>query len=725
MLNRFKCYRQLESSDCGLTCIRMISKYFGIEVPLSHLKEITDLNRLGMSVCDIMTALGSMNVESMAVKIAPEYCYRMPLPAILHWQQNHFVVLYKINAKKKRFYVADPAQGKIVYGEEDFKKYWAVKGKGEGIAIVAEPKEGFLSQKFPKSNIFKKFFSYIFNFIKLHKSSFIVTVLITLFIMGADFIVPILLQKTVDEGISSKDINLVWLLLLGQLSVAIGGLVASGVVEILLTKTGLKVNLAMVRGFLDKLAKFPLSFFDRKVSSDFIQKMQDQHRIKDFLMDFPGSFLLVVLSMVVFSSLLFYYSRLIFFFFIGMSLIELAWNAVFLNRRRVLDYAFFNLSSINQNNAYELTNGMADLKVNNAETSRIRKWNETQHELNKTSLKSAWLNKIQGGGHSIISRIKDLSITGIAAGMVIYGDLTLGTLMTLGYITGRLSQPFSKLADSFSTLQNALLSYQRIEEVVEFNSEQRGNRKFSGGEIELRRVWFKYAGTHSPFVLKDVSLTVEPGKVTAFVGESGCGKSTLIKLILGFYIPQKGKLLLSGHDVCDMDNADWLSHCGVVMQETRIFSGTILENIAFSSDEPDVKKTLEILETVGLKSFIETLPMGVHTKIGVAGIEVSGGQKQRLMIARALYKNPDILIMDEATSSLDANTERMIVQNLNRYGEGKTIIIAAHRLSTVQNADKIVFIKDGHIAEVGTHDELVSLNGEYWNLVRNQLALSV
>ncbi|MDE5806893.1 MAG: ATP-binding cassette domain-containing protein, partial [Muribaculaceae bacterium] len=325
----------------------------------------------------------------------------------------------------------------------------------------------------------------------------------------------------------------------------------------------------------------------------------------------------------------------------------------------------------------------------------------------------------------IISRVKDLSVTGIAAGMVISGDLTLGMLMTLGYITGRLSQPVSTLGASFATLQGALLSYQRIEEVIQDCGEWRGDMTFQKGEIELKGVWFKYAGTHSPYVLRDIDLLIERGKVTALVGESGCGKSTLIKLILGFYIPQKGGMLLGGNDVREVDNADWLSHCGVVMQETRIFSGTILENIALSSDEPDVDKTLEILETVGLKSFIETLPMGVHTKIGVAGIEVSGGQKQRLMIARALYKNPDILIMDEATSSLDANTERMIVENLNRYGKGKTIIVAAHRLSTVQNADKIVFIKDGRIAEVGTHSELVSLEGEYWNLVKNQLPLSV
>ena len=686
---------------------------------------MTDMTRLGISVRDIMTTLDLLRMEACAVKISPEYCLEMPLPAILHWKQNHFVVLYKVDKRNKRFHIADPARGKLAYDEEDFNSYWLASGEGRGIAIVTEPKPDFKEQRFDRERVFKRFFSYLYQFFRLHKITFIITLLFTLLIMGADFIVPVLLQKTVDEGISTKNPGLVWLLLLGQLCVAAGGLVASGVTDILLVKTGLKIHIGMVSSFLNKLARFPLSFFDRKVSSDFVQKIHDHHRIKDFLLEFPSSMLIITLSLIVFSILLYHYSPIIFLFFVGMSALELVWNALFLNKRKTLDYATFNLTSISNNKAYELANGMADLKVNNAESSHIAKWNETQEALNRTSLKSSLLGKIQGSGHSIISRVKDLSVTGIAAGMVISGDLTLGMLMTLGYITGRLSQPVSTLGASFATLQGALLSYQRIEEVIQDCGEWRGDMTFQKGEIELKGVWFKYAGTHSPYVLRDIDLLIERGKVTALVGESGCGKSTLIKLILGFYIPQKGGMLLGGNDVREVDNADWLSHCGVVMQETRIFSGTILENIALSSDEPDVDKTLEILETVGLKTFVDTLPMGVHTKIGVAGIEVSGGQKQRLMIARALYKNPDILIMDEATSSLDANTERMIVENLNRYGEGKTIIIAAHRLSTVQNADKIVFIKDGRIAEVGTHSELVSLEGDYWNLVKNQLPLSV
>lgn len=677
-----------------------------------------------MSIRDIISCCKSIEMNSTAVQIRAEHIKDMPLPAILYWQQRHFVVLYKYNPRKKRYHIADPAQGKLTYSEEDFKKYWIPEGKDTGLAILAEPNDNFTSHKYKRDNSLKDFFKYLLPFFSLHKSKFIHALIITLAIMTADFAIPILLKRTIDEGIMLKDLDLIVILLLTQLAISVGGLAASSLMDIILTKTGLGIHLEMVNTFLERLARFPLSFFDRKVSSDFVQKISDQSRIKDFLLSFPNTMVITVLTFIVFSILLFHYSTVIFVIFMAISLLEIGWNALFLNRRKTLDYAYFVSSSENHNHAYELTNGMADLKVNNAESSRIEKWKKTQTDINKVTMKSAWLNIAQGGGHTVITRLKDLTVTGIGATMVIYGDLTMGALMTLGYITGRLSQPFSTLSSSISSLQDAVLSYRRIDDVIHDEAEFRGSRKYTTPEIILNNVSFKYAGASSPYVIKNFSLTVKKATVTALVGESGCGKSTLIKLMLGFYIPQKGSITLSGHDVRDMDNQDWLRHCGVVMQEAKIFSGTILENISLSDNKPDPAKALSILETVGLKSFIVSLPMGIHTKIGVSGIELSGGQKQRLMIARALYKNPDLLFMDEATSFLDANNEKSIVTNINEFGRGKTIVIAAHRLSTIQNADKIVFIKDGTISEVGTHSELLSLKGDYWKLVKNQLQLT-
>ncbi len=665
-----------------------------------------------------------IEMKAEALQLRLEHMDTMPLPAILFWQQRHFVVLYRYDKRKHKFYIADPAQGKMTYSEKEFRKYWMPNGKDTGLVILAEPTDAFTHKTYPKEHSLRDFFSYIYGFFKLHKVKFLIALLLTLGIMAADFAAPVLLKRTIDDGIGLKNLNLVLLLLLGQLSIAAGGLIASSGMNLILTNVGLRIHLDMVNTFLEKLSSFPLSFFDKKVSSDFVQKINDHSRIKSFLLDFPNSLVIMIITIIVFSCLLFHYSKLIFMVFILMSVLEVGWNALFLNKQKTLDYAYFTNIAENQNHAYELTNGMADLKVNNAEKNRIVKWKETQKAINEVSIKSARLKASRGGGQTIISRIKDLMVTGVGAALVISGDLTLGILISLGYITGRLSLPFSTMGSLMSTLQDALLSYQRIDDVINDNQELRGNKRFSEPSIIMKNISFKYAGASSPFVINNFNLIIEKGKVTALVGESGCGKSTLIKLMLGFYLPQKGELILSGHKVEDIDNQNWLRHCGVVMQEARIFSGSILENVSLSEESPEIGRVLNLLEIVGLKGFIESLPMGVYTNLGVAGIEMSGGQKQRLMIARALYKDPDLLFLDEATSSLDANNEKSIVANISNLSKGKTIVIAAHRLSTVQDADKIVFVKDGTIAEMGTHSELVRLKGYYWKLVKNQLQLS-
>ena len=720
----FKSYRQLEHSDCGLTCIRMVARYFGKKIPVGYLKSISDFNRLGMSIMDIRDCCARIGLQSAALRLDVSLLQKAPLPAILYWQQQHFVVLYKVDAKKGKFYIADPSGGKTIYSSEDFLRYWIPEGEEKGLVVLAEPDETFYEREYPRVRPWHDFLSYILNYVKEYKRYFSLVFLFTILIACADIALPLLLKKSVDDGIGDRNIHLVLIILLTQLAIAIGGLVSSGLMTLLMTRTGLEVYLRMASSFLTRLARLPLFFFDRRVSSDFVQKISDQSRIKDFLLSFPNDLLVMSLTLVVFSILLFHYSPLIFGIFVGMSVVEIFWDVCFLNSRKSIDYAHFTNSAENRNHAYELTNGMPDLKVNNAERARIARWNESQEAVNATGMKSARLDFYQKGGKSVISRFKELSVTGIGAMLVIGGDLTMGGLLTLGYITGRLALPFSNISTNMSSFQSALLSYQRIEEVMTEETDKRGELPFVSPTICFRNVWFKYAGSSAPFVIKDFSLEIKEGETVALVGESGCGKSTLIKLMLGFYPPSKGEILLSGVRVQDLDNSDWLRHCGVVMQEPRIFSASIAENVCLSEEKPSAEKAKEALEIAGLSAYIDSLPMGVNTRLGVSGIEMSGGQKQRLMIARALYKNPDILFLDEATSSLDANNERNIVNNIIGMNQGKTMVIAAHRLSTVQNADKILFIKEGRIVEQGTHDELIELHGEYWQLVRNQLQLS-
>ncbi len=719
----FTCYRQLEHSDCGLTCIRIIAKHFGKKIPISYLKGITDLNRLGMSIKDITECCSKLGIDTATVKLKPDEFVNAPLPAIVYWQQQHFVVVYKIEPKRGKYYVADPAQGKIAYSSKSFEKYWIPEGDERGVVILTDSTEEFSNYQYPKDSPWKNFIYYLLQYIKEYRKYFTLLCLLSLGIAFADLTLPVLLKKSVDAGIGERDIHLVFILLLTQFAIAIGGLVSSGIMTLLMTRTGLNVYLNMASKFLFHLSKLPVSFFDKRVSYDFVQKISDQSRIKDFLLSFPNSILIMSLTLIVFSILLFHYSHIIFVLFLSLSLLEIIWDIRFLNKRKSIDYSYFIASAENRNHAYELTNGMADLKVNNAEMARIEQWNESQKNVNATGMRSARLDFLQGGGKSVISRIKDLSVTGVGAMLVIGGDLTMGGLLTLGYITGRLALPFSNISTSMSSFQQGLLSYQRIEEVMQEKDIKTGLLPYSTSTLSFMNVWFKFAGSASPYVIRDLTLDIKEGETVALVGESGCGKSTLIKLMLGFYNPSKGAMQLSDHNSEDMDPSDWLAHCGVVMQTPRIFSGTIKENVSLSDLKPSEEKVKNMLKIVGLDDFVQSLPMGMNTKIGVAGIEMSGGQKQRLMIARALYKDPDILFLDEATSSLDANNEKNIINNIIKMSKGKTVIIAAHRLSTVKTADKIVYMKDGKAIEIGTHKELSDLKGEYWNLVKNQITL--
>ncbi len=481
----------------------------------------------------------------------------------------------------------------------------------------------------------------------------------------------------------------------------------------------------MMSEYLGKLIRLPISFFDRKVNSDLIQKLDDQNRIKNFLVSMPETTFFTVINLVVFSVMLVYYSGLVFLVFLAATALSFGWTRLHLRRRKAIDYAYFSYSAENRNNVYELVNGMQEIKVNNAQTTRVAAWNTVQQKINRLSMQSALTNLSINGGNTFFVRMKDILITGICATMVIRGRMTIGEMMTISYIAGRLAGPFSNIIDSVSTVQDAAMSYERIDEIMNRPQTDTPTIKApdEGVDIRFEDVSFKYPGSFSPYVIDGFSAVVPTGKTTAIVGASGCGKTTLVKLMLGFYVPQRGHAYVGQTDMADLDRDDWLRHCGVVMQNGYIFSGSILDNIALADAKPDLERAREAARIACIDDFFDDLPMGYHTKLGVAGIELSGGQKQRLFIARAVYKNPQVLFLDEATSSLDANNEAQIVHRLAEYNKGRTVVVAAHRLSTVRHADNIIYMEKGKIAEMGTHEELVARRGPYFRLVKEQLEL--
>lgn len=723
-MRRIKSFQQLEHSDCGITCIRIVARYYGKKVPLKTLRELCDVGRMGISLRDIMECTRKLGFRSEAVKIRLADVERMPLPAILYWEQRHYVVLYRISRGGRLFHIADPARGKLRLGRDDFMRHWQAHD-GSGMAIVMDPTDAFYEKTYPKEGgCGKGLWRMLKSAVGRNKAVFCTVILLAAFGMAADVVTPVLFQRTVDDGINGRDIGLVWMLVLGQFCMFVGNYVSGSIADLLLTKMGLRMGVRRMGEYLQKLIRLPVAFFDRKVSADLIQKLDDQNRLKNFLLNMPETIFFTTVNLVVFSALLVWYSATVFLIFLAATLLSFGWTRLHLRRRKSIDYSLFSYSAENRNNVYELVNGMQEIKINNAQQTRVAVWNEVQQKINHLSMKSAYLNLSIGSGNLFFSRIKDIAMTGICATMVIKGNLTIGEMMTISYIAGRLSGAFSNIVSMPGTLQDASMSYERLDEVLnmpEDTREKRACADLGSEDLRFENVSFKYPGSYSPFVIKNFSAVVPHGKTTAVVGASGCGKTTLIKLMLGFYAPQSGRVSVGDASLAQIDNDEWLRHCGVVMQNGYIFSGTILQNIAIADASPDIEKAREAARVACIDDFFSSLPMGYHTKLGVAGLELSGGQRQRLFIARAVYKNPQVLFLDEATSSLDAGNESTIVENLAHYNQGRTVVVAAHRLSTVRRADNIIFMSRGELVEQGTHDQLVARRGAYYKLVKEQL----
>ncbi len=721
----FPFYQQFDSMDCGPTCLRMIAKHYGRTYSQKTMSRLCEINREGVSLLGISDAAEKIGFRTLGVKLSNEQLKEAELPCILHWRQYHFIVLYKI--KNHKYYLADPAGGLFILDENSFNRSWRQdKDNLEGIALLISTTPQFYEQDDEKAMEVR--WSFLLKYLILYRR-LIIQLLFGLGIGSIlQLITPFLTQSIVDIGINTRNLNFIYIIVIAQIALVIGRVSVEFIRSWILLHISTRINIAILTDFLIKLMKLPMSFFDTKMTGDIMQRINDQKTIQSFL---TGATLTTVFSMfnlVVFSIVLAYYNMSIFFVFAVSSSLYIAWILLFLRRRRELNYKSFDVSASNQSNIVQLINGMQEIKLNNCEQQKRWEWEHIQARLFKFNVKTLALSQYQQGGATFINEGKNILITFLSAEAVINNHLTLGAMVAVQYIVGQLSSPIEQLLGFIQGFQDAKISLERLNEIHQMKDEEPAGKEWShtlpeNKSISLNNLTFRYAGAGNEPVLENVSLYIPQGKTTAIVGMSGSGKTTILKLLLRFYEPQNGEIKVGQQNLNNISFKAWRSQCGIVMQDGFIFSDSIERNIAVGDEYPDKKKVAHAIKVSNIRDFIDELPLGLNTKIGAEGNGISQGQRQRILIARAVYKDPEYLLFDEATNSLDANNERIIMDNLQEFFNGRTVVIVAHRLSTVSNADNIIVLDKGQIIEQGTHQELTALKGEYYSLVRNQLEL--
>lgn len=729
---RFKVTRQKDSMQCGIACLSSICLHYGKKYSLTFLDELCHSTSEGISLKAIADGANKLGLDARTGLVTKDYFNKSNMPCILHWNQKHFVVLYKTSKSKKQFYIADPGKGLVKYKEQDFCRHWICtqsNGEEKGIAMFLSPTENFSKILYQDDNKEKRSFSFLAKYIKRYHGNFLQIILGLLLGCILQLIMPFLTQSIVDVGIAHKNINFIWLILIGELVIVTARTLTDFIRRWLLLHISMRINVSLISDFFIKLLKLPMSFFDTKLMGDLMQRMNDHKRIQSFLTSQILSTIFSMLSFVVFSIVLLIYNKLIFVVFLVGSVLYGIWIAIFLEKRKGLDYQIFELQAINQNKTYQFITTMQEIKLQDCEQRRRWEWEDVQVDLFNVQMKSLKLQQTQEAGSIFINEFKNIIVTVMAAASVIEGNITLGTMLAIQYIVGQLNSPLEQLMSFMYSLQDVKISLERINEIHGRKNEDASEDKLlvfnNTGElsINLYNVDFKYNPHVEDNTLSDISFSIPDGKVTAIVGASGSGKTTLIKLILGFYQVQDGKILIAGENIDKYNLKWWRRQCGVVMQDGVIFSESIARNIAVDDNEIDEERLLRASEIANIKDFILSLPLKYNTKIGRDGVGLSQGQKQRILIARAVYKNPQFIFLDEATNALDAKNERAIVENLNEFYKGRTVVIVAHRLSTVKNADQIVVLDAGKVVEVGDHNSLIAKQGTYYNLVKNQLEL--
>ena len=724
----FPFVKQPDAMDCGPACLKMIAGFYKMSFSLESLRKKCFITREGVSFLGLSEAADSLGFKTLGVKISFELLLEnVPMPCIVHWRQKHFIVVYKI--KNDKIFVADPAVGLIKYNRDEFIKLWAStlsEGKPAGLVLIIEPTPSL----FDKENDHEKShgFKFLFKYFRLYKK-YLYQLILGLFLGSCiQLVIPFLTQSIVDIGLNNNDIGFIYLILFAQLALVIGRMTVEFIRGWLLLHIGSRVNVAIISGFLQKLMALPVAYFDTKLTGDILQRIEDNNRIEEFLTSASLNILFSFFNLVVFGIVLAIFSLKILFLFLSGSVLYIIWVSLFMKSRARLDHQRFKQMSASGTKLINIVNGMQEIKLTQSELSTRWDWEKLQASLFRLKVKGLGIIQYQSAGAIFINEVTNIFITVLAATAVLEGNMTLGMMLAVQFIIGQLNVPVSQIIGFFRMSQDAKMSLDRLAEVhhmtdEEENSEMKVRKLPERKDIYINNLSFQYEGPHSPFALKDADLFIEQNKITAVVGTSGSGKTTLLKMLLGFYQPVKGEILIGDTRLSNLSLKVWREKVGAVMQDGFIFPDTIAANIAPGSSEINEEKLIKAVEIANIRGFIDSLPLGYNTKIGANGHGLSEGQKQRFLIARVIYKNPDIIIFDEATNSLDANNEKTIVENLTGFFQGKTVIVVAHRLSTVKGADKIVVLDSGRIIETGTHESLVSKHGAYYNLVKNQLEL--
>jgi ATP-binding cassette subfamily B protein len=723
----FPFYKQLDAMDCGPTCLRMVARHYGKHYSLQTLREKSHLNIEGVSMLGIAKAAEAIGLQTMGVSLTWDRLKgEAPLPVIVHWKQNHFIVVHKI--RKGKVYVADPAFGQTVYSKEEFLKGWISTrkdGEAKGSVLLLQPTPDFLNQE--DEPLKKTGFRYLYRYLAPYRR-YVYHLFLGL-ILGSviQFLLPFLFQSIVDFGITNQDLSFIYLILLFQFVLILSQMGIDFIRRWILLHLSTRINIALISDFLVKMMKLPVGFFDTKMTGDILQRVGDHRRIESFLTTSSLTILFSMVNLVVFAVILAIYSLKILLIFLAGALGYFLWISIFMKRRRSLDHKYFSKQAENQSKLIQIIHGIREIKLNNAERINQWEWKDIQAGLFRVNMKSLSLNQNQEAGGVFINETKNILINVVAAIAVLNGQMTLGMLLAVSYILGQLNGPIEQMISFLHRAQDAKISLERLGEIHDMEDEYQKQTGVTAlpaiDRVNVSGLEFSYPGALSRSVLEGINLNLKKDTVTAVVGVSGSGKTTLVKLLLGFYPPGSGEIRVGDMNIQMMSPDLWRSHCGVVMQDGFIFSDTIAKNIAMGEEVIKPDQMLYSARMACIDDFIDQLPLGYNTKIGQEGLTLSGGEQQRILIARAIYKNPTFLFLDEGTSALDANNERRIMENLEMVFKGKTVLIVAHRLSTVKNADQIIVLDKGRIVEEGKHNTLIAKKGHYFNLVRNQLEL--